>query len=123
MGESVEILKTKLKDCRIENGRLHKEKMILMKNATELQNQIFSQPERANRENDQPLPVKNDYPCIQDLVIKDMEHRKEIGLKRYGTTLQPFNGRNSLRDAYEEAIDLAVYLRQLIFEQENGKTP
>lgn len=75
-------------------------------------------PERANREGDQPLPTTNEHPCIQDLVIADIERRKDVGRRRYGTVLQPFNGRNSLRDAYEEAIDLAVYLRQLLYEVE-----
>lgn len=75
-------------------------------------------PERANRDGDQPLPTVNELPCIQDLVIADIERRKEVGRRRYGTVLQPFNGRDSLRDAYEEAIDLAVYLRQLLYEHE-----
>lgn len=75
-------------------------------------------PERANRDGDQPLPTTNDHPCIQDLVIADMDARKAVGLRRYGTTLQPFNGRDALRDAYEEALDLAVYLRQAIFERD-----
>lgn len=74
-------------------------------------------PERGRREGDQPLPVTNNGPCIQDLVIADIETRKAVGLRRYGTVLQPHNGRNALLDAYEEAIDLAVYLRQLLYER------
>lgn len=67
---------------------------------------------------EQPAPVVNDGPCIQDLVINDMEARKAVGLQRYGTLLQPFNGRDALRDAYEEALDLAQYLRQAIEERD-----
>lgn len=67
---------------------------------------------------EQAMPVKNDGPCIQDMVIADIEQRKAIGLQRYGTLLQPFNGRDSLRDAYEEALDLCQYLRQAIEERE-----
>jgi len=67
---------------------------------------------------EQPAPVVNDGPCIQDLVIQDMEGRKVVGLRRYGTLLQPFNGRDALRDAYEEALDLAQYLRQAIEERD-----
>jgi len=67
---------------------------------------------------EQPAPIVNDGPCIQDLVIQDMEGRKAVGLKRYGTLLQPFNGRDALRDAYEEALDLAQYLRQAIEERD-----
>lgn len=71
------------------------------------------------REGDQPLPTKNESPFIQDLVVKDIELRKEIGIQRYGTALQPFNGRDALQDAYEEAIDLAMYLKQCIIERDN----
>lgn len=70
------------------------------------------------RDHDQPLPKVNDGPIIQDLVIEDMRQRLEIGIQRYGTGLQPHNGRDMLRDAYEEALDLAVYLRGCIAERD-----
>jgi hypothetical protein len=69
-------------------------------------------------ETDQPLPVVNDRPFIQDLVIADIESRKELGIRKYGTALQSGNGRNMLLDAYEEVLDLAIYLRGAIDEQE-----
>ena len=72
------------------------------------------------REGDQPLPVKNSRTDIQSLVMADLESRRELGIKRYGTALQAFNGRDMLQDAYEEALDLAVYLRGEI-EERNGK--
>ena len=65
-------------------------------------------------------PTKNDKPCIQDLVIADIEARKQVGIERYGTVLQPFNGRSALLDAYQEALDLCQYLRQMLYETENG---
>jgi len=65
----------------------------------------------------QPDPMANKYPPIADLVIQDMEERKEAGRIRYGTYLQPFNGRDALQDAYEEALDLAVYLKQALEER------
>lgn len=65
----------------------------------------------------QPRPVVNDGPCVQDLVIRDIEHRKAVGLKKYGTLLQPGNGRDALQDAYEEALDLCQYLRQALEER------
>lgn len=71
------------------------------------------------REGDQPLPIPNSKPIIHELVIEDVRGRLELGTKRYGTGLQPFNGRNALRDAYEEVLDLAAYLRQKIWEEEN----
>lgn len=70
------------------------------------------------RDGDQKLPKKNKKPFIKDLVAKDMKKRAETGKSRYGVYLQPDNGRDSLRDAYEEAMDLTVYLRQLIYERD-----
>lgn len=66
------------------------------------------------------MPTKNERPCIQDMVIADIEKRKAVGFERYGTLLQPFNGRDALRDAYEEALDLAQYLRQAIEERDRA---
>lgn len=67
---------------------------------------------------DQPDPKHNSRPCVQDMVITDLEERKRVGVKRYGTLLQPFNGRDALVDAYQEAMDLCVYLRQVIEEKD-----
>lgn len=65
----------------------------------------------------EPAPVPNDKPSIHDLVIRDMESRKAFGLAKYGTILQAGNGRKALKDAYEEVLDLAVYLRQELEER------
>lgn len=72
----------------------------------------------ANRE---PMPEKNDGEYIVDLVKKDLERRAEVGEKKYGTKLQAFNGRDALIDAYQEALDLCVYLRQCIEESEKQR--
>lgn len=66
------------------------------------------------RPGDQELPEVNDQPGVQDLVIADIEARKQVGIERYGTVLQPFNGRKTLVDAYEESLDQTVYLRSLV---------
>lgn len=71
--------------------------------------------------NAQPLPVGNDLPVIHHLVQQDLEERLQLGIRRYGQPLQPHNGRNALRDAYEESLDLCVYLRSALYEQENPK--
>lgn len=68
---------------------------------------------------EQPLPVRNDRVAIQSLVRADLETREQVGISRYGTSLQAHNGRDALRDAYEEALDLACYLRQLIEERDH----
>lgn len=66
----------------------------------------------------QPPPIPNDRPAIQDLVAADIAERKRIGIERYGTPLQAFNGRDALKDAYEEALDLCQYLRQVLYERD-----
>lgn len=66
---------------------------------------------------DQPPPLHNDRPAIADLVLEDVAERKRIGIERYGTPLQAHNGRDALVDAYQEALDLVMYLRQAIEER------
>lgn len=53
-------------------------------------------------------------------VDADMQERDRLGRERYGTPLQPHNGRDALVDAYQEALDLVVYLRQAIEERARG---
>lgn len=65
----------------------------------------------------QPAPVANNSQPIWELVIADMHERDQVGRERYGTPLQAHNGRDALIDAYQEALDLVVYLRQLIEER------
>lgn len=78
----------------------------------------ISIPERLNLEGDsQPMPTINTAEDIKSAVIRDIELRRELGIKRYGTALQPNNGRNALQDAYEEALDLAMYLKQRLVEE------
>lgn len=64
----------------------------------------------------QPTPKPNNHPAIWPIVIDEMKKRDQLGRQRYGTPLQPFNGRDSLMDAYEEVLDLAVYIRTAIYE-------
>lgn len=56
-------------------------------------------------------------PEIVDLVKVDLDERRRIGIQTYGEPLMPHNGRDALQDAYEEALDLACYLRQAIEER------
>lgn len=66
----------------------------------------------------QTAPVKNSHPAVWDLVMADMKARDDFGASKYGTRLQPHNGRDGLIDAYQEALDLCVYLRLVIFERD-----
>lgn len=54
---------------------------------------------------------------IWPLVLEDLRARVELGKSRYGTVLQTNNGRDVLLDAYQEAMDLVLYLRQVIEER------
>lgn len=67
---------------------------------------------------DQPPPVPSNRPAVWGLVMADMRERDAVGRARYGTPLQAFNGRDPLVDAYQEALDLVVYLRQAIEERD-----
>lgn len=67
---------------------------------------------------DQPAPKHNDKPQCWPEVIKDMEERHRVGIARYGTPLQPFNGRNAPADFYAELLDACVYGKQLLIERE-----
>lgn len=57
-------------------------------------------------------------------VLADLRARVEVqGMKTYGRPLTTGGGRDSLQDAYEEALDLAVYLGKLIMERERFSGP
>ncbi len=60
---------------------------------------------------------------VAELVHKDLESRIETGKKKYGERLTTHNGRDALVDAYQEALDLIVYLRQVIYERDNSAPP
>lgn len=78
---------------------------------------------------EQRLPVATGGPHVPDLVAADLldrygaaggrlvaadlADRKALGIERHGQPLQAHNGRDALRDAYEESLDLVVYLRQV----------
>lgn len=68
----------------------------------------------------QPDPVVGQTD-VYPLVMKDIADRALFGKQTYGTYLQTNNGRDALLDAYQEALDLAFYLRQLI-EERRGET-
>lgn len=53
------------------------------------------------------------------LVLQDLQDRAVIGEPKYGVRLMTHNGRDAMWDAYQEALDLAMYLRQAIAERDN----
>ena len=53
---------------------------------------------------------------IEALVCEDIAERQHMGLKKYGVSLQdnPLTQRERLQHAYEEALDLAIYLKNIM---------
>jgi hypothetical protein len=49
---------------------------------------------------------------ITEQVIEDLRSRAERGLRKYNTTLEGNNKDNFMNHAYEEALDLAQYLKK-----------
>lgn len=64
----------------------------------------------------QPEPKGSGNPIL-GMVLADLTNRALEGKEKYGEPLLAHNGRNPLWDAYQEALDLAMYLRQAIEEQ------
>lgn len=66
----------------------------------------------------QPTPHGSGDPIL-GMVLADLTNRALVGKKKYGEPLKAHNGRNALQDAYEEALDMCMYLRQALEEQRN----
>lgn len=66
----------------------------------------------------EPPPKPNGKPAVWNLVMADMYQRDALGRAKYGTPLQPHNGRDALVDLYQELLDAVVYTRQAIFERD-----
>lgn len=49
---------------------------------------------------------------ITESVINDLRSRSERGIKKYNTTLDQNNKDSYMQHAYEEALDLAQYLKK-----------
>lgn len=59
---------------------------------------------------------------VWDQVVEDMKKRDEFGWKKYGKHLKPNDGRDTLQDAYEESLDLCVYLKKAIIERNEARS-
>lgn len=58
--------------------------------------------------------IKKPQDAITTSVMEDLKSRADRGLKKYNTTLEQNNHQNMLQHAYEEALDLAQYLKKEI---------
>lgn len=57
-------------------------------------------------------------------VCEDIARRQQLGLAKYGVSVEgnPLSRRQWLQHAYEEALDMAIYLRRLIDEEDSQNT-
>jgi len=75
----------------------------------------------SNAATPQPAPHSGKLTVI-DYVLADMAERAAAGVIKHGMPLQTHNGRDALWDAYQEAMDLCMYLRQAILERNIDET-
>lgn len=70
----------------------------------------------------EPMPTTNELPYMWPKsitrIINIAKERDDFGAKKYGTRLQPFNGRDPLVDAFQEGLDQLVYIEQELFERQ-----
>ena len=60
---------------------------------------------------------------VVEAVREDLLQRSQVGIKKYNTTLErnDLDLKDWLQHAYEEALDMANYLKRSIIELENKK--
>ena len=58
-----------------------------------------------------------------DYVREDINNREELGALKYNKYLTPSTSEDMLNHAYNEALDLVVYLRTLLLQRNNGYDP
>jgi hypothetical protein len=68
-------------------------------------------PERAGREGDQALPVAGAQSVFAE-IRRRFDQREATGVKRYGRSLETFNGRDAFLDLEEELLDGIAYATQ-----------
>ncbi len=73
-------------------------------------------PEREGREGDQPLPIVGQASVFAE-VRRRIDEREATGIRRYGRSLETFNGRDACRDLEDELLDGLAYATQLRLEQ------
>jgi hypothetical protein len=72
-------------------------------------------PTRAGREGDQALPAPGVESVFAE-VRRRLDERESVGVRRYGASLQTFNGRDACRDLEDELLDGLAYATQLRLE-------
>jgi hypothetical protein len=61
-------------------------------------------------------------PDTESLVCGEIRERQAKGIAKYGTTVSgnPLSRREWVQHAYEECLDMAIYLRRLMQEMDRG---
>lgn len=79
---------------------------------------------KGHTDSTQPKPERSAVSqSVTDAVMTDMVLRRETGIRKYGVELLSFNGRDALLEAYQESLDLTMYLKQALMERDaNGKS-
>ena len=75
-------------------------------------NEAQPAPEQSTSEAVWPTIFTNENFALPEWLVADMRERNELGSARYGTPLRVWNGRDAVIDAYQEALDLIVYVQQ-----------
>lgn len=82
----------------------------------------FSTPNEVIKNPDEHVMPQNPPIAGEEVVLKfvieDLKKRALMGKRKYHRYLETFNGRNALIDAYQEALDLVMYLKQQLLEME-----
>lgn len=66
------------------------------------------------------LPPQSPPRTVTEKVVDDVLEREKIGTERYGVPLSIDSEKDMLREAYEEALDLVVYLRAALDKRDAG---
>lgn len=82
---------------------------------------------------DQQLPVEGQWPVydiligelrerwhlsadVQELIQQALRSREQLGIRKYGRSLQSHNGRDSWLDCWEDTLDAMAYITQVELE-------
>lgn len=68
----------------------------------------------------EPQPVGHGQKVLP-FVLDQLRRRAEMGKAKYGDFLKIDNGRDAIMDAYQELLDLTMYLGQAILEREERR--
>jgi hypothetical protein len=70
----------------------------------------------------QPAPTAGDGRDVMAELARIVQERQSLGVRKYGRSLTPHNGRDGLRDLLDELLDASAYTLQLIMERDGGHT-